>query len=231
LVPAKLPTDFALEPLPGLAARLATSDVQVAKAVLDEAQAIYREPQDRIESAERRATTLQGTVAIAASVVVAGAGQVLDTAKFPGQGWRVAFTAVLLAFVVCLVACAIHALGVTGRAFRFHEPGPQRIGDLAAMSEEEALVHRAAELLRSSEVANQVARVKVGLLRSAAWWFRIAILTLAVLGGLMLACAIADPRAAEPPNGTTAKSTPITSPRKAAAPAKTVTRPSRPHGR
>jgi hypothetical protein len=231
LVPAKLPTDYALEPLADLAAQLATRDAQVAKAVLDEAQAIYREPQDRIDSAERRATTLQGAVAISASVVVAGAGLLLDPAKFPGQEWRVAFAAVLLAFVICLTACAIRALGVTGRVFRFHEPGPQRVGKRASMSENDALVHRAAELLRSAEVANQVARVKVGLLRSAAWWFRIAILALAALAGLMLAYAIAAPRAAENPSGRTAKPATTSSTQKPAVSVTATAQPIRPRGR
>jgi len=210
LVPAKPPKDFALESLPDLAARLATPDPEGAKAVLDEALAIYQEPLDRIDSAERRATSLLGAVAIAASVVIAGAGLLLDPTKIHGQGWRVGISVLLLAFVMCLAACAMRALAITGRAFRFYEPGPQRIGDRAAMSEKEALVHRAAELLRSSEVANQVGRVKVGLLRSAAWWFRVAILTLVALAALLLAYSIAG--------SDTAKQTPT-------APVTHVTRP------
>jgi len=230
LVPAKLPEDFALESLPELAARLAARDEKVAKAVLDEALAIYQEPQDRIDSTERRATTLLGAVAIAASVVVAGGGLLLDPTKVHGHGWRVALSALLLAFVLCLAACAMRALAVTGRVFRFHEPGPQRIGERAAMSEKDALVHRAAELLRSSEGANQVGRVKVGLLRSAVWWFRIAILTLAALAGLLLAYAIAGPQAAKPIKRAAAKPTtmaPATpSPRRGTAvPAMTVKKP------
>jgi hypothetical protein len=62
------------------------------------------------------------------------------------------------------------------------------------MSEQDALIHRAAELLRASEVANQVGRVKVGLLRSAVWWFRIAVLALTALAGLLLAYAITGPQ-------------------------------------
>jgi len=197
LVPARHPTGFALEPLPDLAARLATEDERVAMVILEEALATHQEPLDRIDSAERRATTLLGAVAIAASVVIAGAGLMLDSSKVQGQGWRVALAALLLVFVGCLAACAMRALAVTGRAFRFYGPGPHRIGDRAAMGEAAALVHRAAELLRSSEVANQIGRVKVGLLRSAAWWFRIAILTLVALAGLILAYAISGPHAAK----------------------------------
>ena len=63
------------------------------------------------------------------------------------------------------------------------------------MNEANALAHRTAELLRSSAVADQIGRVKVGLLRSAAWWFRIAVLVLVAVAGLLLAYAIYGPKA------------------------------------
>jgi hypothetical protein len=123
-VPAQAPAGFAEQSLEALAAGLKTNDENVAKAILAEAEAIFQEPIDRIEGAERRATTLQGAVAIAASIAIAGAGLLLDPAKVGGQGWRVAFGAMVLAFVLCLAACAIRAVGATSRIFSFVQPGP-----------------------------------------------------------------------------------------------------------
>jgi hypothetical protein len=201
-VPADAPGGFAAESLPELAMRLRTGEPGVARAILAEAEAAFQEPVDRIESAERRATTLQGAVAVAASVVVAGGSLLLDPGKLHGQGWRIAFAAVLFAFVGSLTACGVRALGATSRIFRFRDPGIERITDRARMDECDALVHRAAELLRSAAVANEVGRVKVGLLRSAAWWFRLAILMLTALAGLLAAYAISGP------HGATAAATP-----------------------
>jgi hypothetical protein len=97
-------------------------------------------------------------------------------------------------FVLCLTACAMRAIGAMARIFRFLEPGPQRIVERADMDSCDVLTHRAAELLRAADVASQIGRVKVGLLRAAAWWFRLAILNLAVLGALIATYAIARPQ-------------------------------------
>ncbi len=193
-VPAPAPSGYAAETLAELAARLKTDDPDVAKALLDEAEAMYKEPAERIESAERRATTLQGTVAVAASVAAAGAGLLLDPAKIAGQGWRIAIAIVLLAFVLCLLACALRAIGATTRIFRFLQPGHNRITVRAEMSSTEALTYRTAEILRAYDVADQIGRVKVGLLRSAAWWFRAALLVLALMVGLIAAYTIVGPQ-------------------------------------
>lgn len=197
LVPAPIPSEYAAETLTDLAARLKTDDPDVAKALLDEAEAMYKEPADRIESAERRATTLQGVVAVAASVAVASGGLLLDPTKIAGHGWRIAIAAILLVFVLCLLACAVRALGATTRIFRFLQPGHTRIAERAQMSATEALTHRAAELLRAYDVADQVGAVKVGLLRSAAWWFRASLVMLALLMGLLAAYTIAGPQPQE----------------------------------
>lgn len=192
-VSARVPKEFN-ESVRELATRLRSDSPDVAKAVLAEAEAIYAEPQARIESAERRATTLQGTVAIAASLAIAGGGLLADPAKIQGQGWRTALALTLLAFVISLTGCAVRAVGATGRIFHFEEPGPERIFQRASMrDEQEALAHRAAELLRAYGVADEIGKVKVGLLRAAGWWFRLALLTLALLTALLAAYVICGP--------------------------------------
>jgi hypothetical protein len=169
---------------------LKSEHLEVSKAVVAEAEAIFAEPHNRIEKAERRATTLQGSVAIAASLSIAGTGLLADASAVQGQGWRTLMALTLLAFVVCLTGCAVRAVGATLRLFRFEEPGPERIFARAEMDESEALANRAAELLRAADVTNEIAKVKVGLLRAAGWWFRLALMMLALLTAIMAAYVI-----------------------------------------
>lgn len=192
-VPADPPERFATESLADLASRLRTDAPDLAAAILAEAEATYSEPQERIESAERRATTLQGTVAIAASVALAGAGLLLQPGRIVGDLWRIAFGVLLILFVICLTGCAIRALGATARVFNFEEPGIDRIFDRVKMNRADVLTHRAAELLRAFAVADMIGSVKVGLLRAAAWWFRLAVVWLALLTILVGAYAIWGP--------------------------------------
>lgn len=199
-VPAEVPQHFT-ESLDDLIAKLPAKGPKEAEAVLDEAKAIYEETLARIDGAERRATTLQGTVAVAASLSVAGAGLIVDADRTSDDGWRIGLALGLLGFLLCLVMCALRAAGATSRIFQFLEPGRERIVMRAAMGQRDMLVHRAAELLRASGVADEVATVKVGLLRSAAWWFRAALLVLALFGGAVgwySVCGPAPPEPAEP---------------------------------
>jgi hypothetical protein len=186
VVPAEIPQDFN-EPLSELVSSLSTDDGVTATAILDEAQSIFDETLSRIESAERRATTLQGTVAIAASLVVAGAGLMLDPSKVAGRGWRIVLVIILAGFVGSLIGCAWRALAVTGRMFEFEQPGSERIHLRAKEIGPHARTFRAAELLRAAGVASEIGAVKVGLLRSAAWWLRLA---LSILGAFVIALAI-----------------------------------------
>lgn len=183
----------------------AKTDPETAKLVLEEARAIFNEPVARIDSAERRATTLQGTVAIAGSLVVGGAGLFLDSSKIHGQGWRIAVAALIAGFLICLVGCAVRALGATSRIFQFEQPGVERLAERARMGDTDAALHAAAELLRASSVADEIAGVKVGLMGMAAWWFRHALLILVLLAVLLSAYAVAhgDPPQASPVPGTT----------------------------
>lgn len=200
VVPAEVPDGYATVGLAELASSLATADAGTAKAILAEAEAIHAEPYARIDSAERRATTLQGTVAIAASAAVAGGGLLLNGDSVRGDGWRLAAAVMLIAVVAALLACAVRAVGVTGRIFQFEEPGVERISSRSRMSEPDALTFRAAELLRAADVADVIASVKVGLLRSAAWWFRSALVLLALLATVICLYVVAGPD----PNSATA---------------------------
>jgi hypothetical protein len=191
VVPAEIPDEFN-GPLAELRDSLETTDVKTAETVLSEAQAYFDEAEARIEGAERRATALQATVAIAASLVVGGAALLLDDDKVADDTWRAVLVIVLGVFVVCLIACAWRALTVTTRMFEFEQPGTERIPARAQLPENRALTFRAAELLRAGSVASEVGAVKVGLLRAAAWWLRNALLVLAAFVGLLAAYVIGD---------------------------------------
>jgi hypothetical protein len=195
VVPAEIPSEFN-EPLDQLIERLSTDDALTAATILEEAQAISAEATSRIDSAERRATTLQGTVAIAASLVVAGAGLLLDPSKVTDRDWRIVLLIVLAAVLGCLIGCAWRALAVTGRMFEFEQPGPERIHLRAKASGVNAQTFRAAELLRAAGVSSEVGAVKVGLLRSSAWWLRAA---LAVLAAFIVAVSVYAATASDSP--------------------------------
>lgn len=186
VVPAEIPDRFN-EPLAELITKLSTDDPLAAATVLEEAQAALDEAHGRIDSAERRATTLQGTVAIASSLVVAGAALLLDPTRIESSGWRTALVLLLAGFVVSLIGCAWRALSVTGRMFELEQPGTERIHLRAKTAGTRAQTFRAAELLRAAGVASEIGSVKVGLLRSASWWLRLA---LGALAAFMVALAI-----------------------------------------
>jgi len=180
VVPAEVPARFN-QPLDDLIEQVSSEDAQTASIILGEAEAAFSEASETIESAERRATTLLGTVAIAASLVVAGAGLLLDPAKIGSSSWRIALAGLLAVFLACLVGCGWRALAVTGRIFNFEQPGSDRIYLRARMKAADAQAFRAAELLRATGVAEEIGSVKVGLLSAAAWWLRVALGALAAL--------------------------------------------------
>jgi hypothetical protein len=172
--------------------RLATTDDELADELLVDAERLFAETDARVESVERRATTLQGTVAIAATVAFTGGGLLLDPSNVSGHGWRTAFAIGLVLLVVLLVATAFRATGASARTFNFTSPSDDEIFERAkATSAAEAKTGRAAYLLRGYGRNNEVAALKVGYLRSAAFWFRGALLVLLALA-VMIAAYIVD---------------------------------------
>jgi hypothetical protein len=179
-----------------LRARLSTDDDKLADELLADAERLFAETEDRVESAERRATTLQGTVAIAATVALTGAGLVLDPAKLRGDDWRTAFAFGLAALVLLLVLTAVRATGASTRVFNFTTPSDDDIFERAQLSAAEAKTRRAAYLLHGYGRNNEVAALKIGYLRSAAFWFRGALLILLLLTA-MLSLYVLDSRGNE----------------------------------
>jgi hypothetical protein len=191
-LPLDDPDEFTETPEQAIA-RLTTSDEKVAAAILEEANAIYDAQADRAESAERRATTLQGAVAIAASFGLSGAGFIFDAKKVPSDGWRTAFAVAFAGFIFCLIMTALRALGATSTVHRWQEPKATSIWERPQQKPEQIQVRRAAALVRAAGVNKTIARWKIAYMRAAAWWFRSALGFLAVGAALVLACALFGP--------------------------------------
>ena len=163
-----------------------------AAEILAEAQATFAAAEARGEGAERRATTLQGAVAIAASVLLAGAALLGDPSKVHGDGWRLGLGVLLILVTVCLVAAGARALGATARIHIYHRPTPSEVLRRATMNPVEARTDLAAETFEDAAYNDQIAAWKVAYLAAAAWWFRGALfvlLALAALLGIYLATA------------------------------------------
>jgi hypothetical protein len=126
-LPLDPPSEFT-EPERELAERLmprtlsGEPDLERCGEVLAEALAIYARPEERVDSAERRATTLQGAITIAASFLLAGAAFLADPGKVRGEGWRISLAAVLLTVIVCLLLAGFRALAATSRIHVFRRP-------------------------------------------------------------------------------------------------------------
>jgi protein-S-isoprenylcysteine O-methyltransferase Ste14 len=158
-----------------IAGRLRTSNPDLAETILAEAEKVAAEAFDRADGAERRATTLQGAIAIAASFGIAAGALLLDSNKIKSDGWRQTFAVISLGFVFCLVASGFRAVSAVYRVHRWSYPESSEIFKRSKMDAREAKTHRAAALLRTVSRNQSIARWKVAYMRAAAWWFRLAL--------------------------------------------------------
>lgn len=191
-----------------------TSDNKVdderAQEVLDEAQAHYDAVEDRISGAHTRATTLQGAVAVATSLIIAGGALLADPSKVQGDGWRLWLALALIGTVFSLVMTGVRALAATSRIHVFHHPTPTNIFTRVTKPVGVARIELAAELLKTYSFNTKVADWKVAYLRAAAWWFRWALGFLVALALALGSYAVFGPEAkkADEPASTVTKTTP-----------------------
>jgi hypothetical protein len=120
-------------------------DEERTKEILDEAQSIFEQADERGQAAERRATTLQGAVAIAASLILAGGALLADPAKVQGDGWRIALAVGLVAVTFCLVVSGARALATTSRIHVYHAPTQTDVLRRSGLPLPEARIELAAE--------------------------------------------------------------------------------------
>jgi hypothetical protein len=202
-VPVPRPTHF-LDTEEEIASRLKPAEGRSAEA-LAEAQALFDEPFARSEGIERRATTLQGAVAIAGSFALAGGALLLDTGKVPSHAWRVALVVPYAVTIVSLLACGLRALRATSRVLVWHYPHPEGVLNRVGMSEDEARITRAAELLYCTGRNQATVRYKVAQMRAAAHWFALALAALLVTAALFCTYVIAHDDAATKPGAPTTR--------------------------
>jgi hypothetical protein len=160
------------------------ADLESAKGrseeVLAEAQALFEEPFSRSDSIERRATTLQGAVALAATFALAGGALLLDTNKVQSYGWRVALVVPYAITIGSLLACGLRALRATSRILVWHYPEPEGVLKRCTLPDAEARIARAAEFLYCVGRNQATVRYKVAQMRAAAHWFSLALASLLV---------------------------------------------------
>lgn len=147
-------------------------------ALLEEAKAAYDLVNERVESAQRRATTLQSAAAIAATLSMSGAGLVLQDATFDGGTWRIAVGVTVFVAVFAFIACGFRATQASVRLHRFvgitAQTGvsPQRTSAAAVR------VARAARYLDAADANGQIAEWKARRMRDAGAWLVIAFVAL-----------------------------------------------------
>lgn len=164
------PTFFA-EPREDLLARLHTDDPAVARELLEEAKRLNERVDSSLESVERRATTLQGVVSIAATVAVAGGALLLDPAKIDGLAWRLCFALLLTGFLYCLIATAYRATQSSTQIQVLTREDPADYVMRATRPALEVDLELSADMLYGFGKNSEVVRWKVSYLRAASDWF------------------------------------------------------------
>jgi hypothetical protein len=169
-----------------LRAKLSTDNPDLAAEVLAEAEDAHGRLRDRVDGAERRATTLQGATAIAASLTLTAAGLLVDRSKLHGWGWQLAFGVAVIYATFALAMCAWRATLATSRVHRWVVPANRDILDRVGQGIASARIERAVALLHVIGGNERFARYKVAMLRAATEWLvraLIALLALALLAG------------------------------------------------
>ncbi len=195
--------------------QLKTDDDALADELLSDAEQLFAEADANVKSAEQRASTLQGAVAIAATVAIAAGGVLLDPTKLHGHGWRTAFAIGFAVLVLLLALAGWRATQASARLGWFTTASDKDILVRAGLrTAAMAKTHRAAYLLHGYGRNAEMALLKVIYLRKAANWFRGAVVVLVVL--MAMECVYVTDASGR-------RATPTTSP----PPSPTSTAPSR----
>jgi hypothetical protein len=164
-----------------LRASLHTDDPSAATELLVEAEAAHDRLRSRVEGAERRATTLQGASAIAASLTLAAAGLLIDPTKLRGWVWQLLFGLAVLYITFALAMCAWRATLASSRVHNWVTPPDRDILDRPGQGIATARLERAIALLRAVGGNQRFARYKIAMLRAATEWIVRALVGLVAL--------------------------------------------------
>ena len=158
-----------------------------AEQLLDEAIRLMEFRETRMQTAEGKATTLMGTVAIAASLLIAGAGLILDKSKVTAS-WRDALIAVIAVLLFFLLMCGYVASRALLKVHRISRPQTRAALSRATQADSRVvMLDRAVDLLARAGENLYVADYKLAQVRVAYRWYQLALLTFLVLGLVLVA--------------------------------------------
>lgn len=152
-------------------ARLETKDPTVAREVLEEARHLNDGVLVMAEGVERRATTLQGVVSIAATLAVAGGALLLDPSKVHELAWRVVLAVFFACLLYCLIATAYRATQASTQIHNWTREDPADHLARTTNSAIEVDTELSADLFFAYGKNMEVVRWKVTYLRAASEWF------------------------------------------------------------
>jgi hypothetical protein len=123
------------------------------------------------EGVERRATTLQGVVSIAATLAVAGAALLLDPSKVDGLSWRVILALFFACLLYCLIATAYRATQASTQIHKWTREDPADQLKRTTHTAIEVDTELSTDLLFAYGKNMEVVRWKVTYLNAASEWF------------------------------------------------------------
>lgn len=176
-------------------ASLETDDPEVARELLEEARRLNESVQTMADGVERRATTLQGVVSIAATLAVAGGALLLDPSKVQGVAWRVALGLLFAGLLYCFVATAYRATQSSTEVQRWAYEDPRDHLTRTQRPAVEVDIELSADLLHAYGMNTEVVRWKVTYLRAASEWFLRGLIFLGLIAATISVYVVAhDPR-------------------------------------
>jgi hypothetical protein len=201
--PAKPPPVRFNESSEELLVRLGTPRPEVVSDLLEAATAAFNEAAERAESAERRAATIQGAIAIAASLTLAGGSLLLDASKVPSHPWRTVIAVGFALAVLLFAIAAWRAFLVTWPRFMWASPAAADIPDYAGQDSSDAVqLRRTRDFLIAYGRDDSIARLKIQLLRQAVRWMLGALTVIAAVAVTVAAYSIERAAgSAHPKNG------------------------------
>ncbi len=161
-------------------------DEPAARDQLELAESIAQSALDRAGAADRRATTISGTVAIAASFTVGGAGLILDANRVTDPRLQRLLMIVLALTTAAFVISAVYALRALVATRKFDWPHPDDLKRVSATHAVERLQLRAAESLYDFAYNWEVSELKNRCVDRAGQLLIIALCGLAILAGLLV---------------------------------------------
>jgi hypothetical protein len=169
-----------------LFAELRRDTAEEARETLEHVEAIAQSAVDRAAAADRRASTIAGTVAIAASFTLSGSALILDNSKLAEKTVRLSFAIVLFATTSLFVLSALYSLRalVVTRTWNWSEPFdlPRDPDEPLPMQ----LGMRAAHLLQDFGANWEITDVKNRTVHLALRCLVAALVGIAMLAGLLV---------------------------------------------